>query len=110
MTETAAAAYAARMIEAPYHLAAAADHIIPLIDGPLKIHAATITDVHGYHHFVEEISGRVHPNKMDNYRDDPDHAGRFIWDEVYYPAGTFRVFSWGECVSHIDASGESVHG
>lgn len=103
-TTTAATGWAEDRAEAPFSISEPHDIEIRLIDGPLVLRdAVTIRDAFGMTYHVEDISGRVSPNEMSNYRPDPEKPGFWTWDEVRYPAGTFRVFSFGECLEHFVA-------
>lgn len=98
----AAEIYAAERIDAPYSIEGPHDIEVRLIDGPLELrNAATITDAYGMTYHVEDISGKLSPNEMENYRPDPENPGMWTWDAVHYPAGTFRVFHYGECLTHF---------
>lgn len=103
-TLEAATGWASDRVDAPYTIAEIDSVEIRLIDGPLVLRdAVTIRDAYGMTYHVEDISGRISPNEMSNYRPDPDKPGMWTWDAVRYPAGTFRVFHYGECLEHFVA-------
>ena len=74
---------------------------IYLMDGPVDGTFVTIRSGDGGTYKVQDISGEVNINEVENYRPDPDRPGFWTWDVVTYAPGTYKVWSGREPLFHL---------
>jgi DNA-directed RNA polymerase subunit RPC12/RpoP len=76
-----------------------------LIDGARPGTYVTVTSRYGEVYMIKDISGRDDINNIINHRPDPANPGKYTWDQVKYPAGTYQVATQYEVLFHLSDLG-----